>query len=90
MAQALLTGVFAVKEVNDIFSGKPVGLLEGNGAQVLNQLAAVATAWVIAIVGTWVILKICDATVGVRVTELEEQEGLDFSLHGEEGYNLDA
>jgi Amt family ammonium transporter len=87
---AILTGVFAVKEVNDIFSGKPVGLLDGNGSQVLNQLAAVATAWVIAIVGTWVILKICDATVGVRVTEQEEHDGLDLSLHGEEGYNLDA
>jgi Amt family ammonium transporter len=87
---ALLTGVFAVKEVNDVFSGKPVGLLEGNAGQVVNQAAAVATAWVMGIVGTWVILRICDATLGVRVDEQQEQEGLDLSLHGEEGYNLDA
>jgi Amt family ammonium transporter len=87
---ALLTGVFAVKEVNDVFSGKAVGLLEGNGGQVLNQAAAVATAWILGIVGTWVILKICDVTIGVRVEEQQEHEGLDLSLHGEEGYNLDA
>jgi Amt family ammonium transporter len=87
---ALLTGVFAVKEVNDIFAGKPVGLLDGNAGQLLNQAAAVAVAWVLGIVGTWVLLKIVDVTVGVRVEEQQEHEGLDLSLHGEEGYNLDA
>jgi len=87
---ALLTGVFAVKEVNDIFAGKPVGLLDGNSGQLLNQAAAVAAAWVLGIVGTWLILKVVDVTVGVRVEEQQEHEGLDLSLHGEEGYNLDA
>jgi Amt family ammonium transporter len=45
---------------------------------------------VLAIVGTLVILKIVDLTVGVRVTVDEERQGLDLSMHGEEGYNLEA
>ena len=59
-------------------------------AQVLNQAIGVAIAWVLAIVGTLIILKICDAITGVRVTEQEEIEGLDLSMHGEEGYNFEA
>ena len=87
---AILTGVFATKEVNDLFKGKPMGLLEGNGGQVMNQLIASAIAWALAIVGTWVILKITDALTGVRADEQAEIEGLDLSMHGEEGYSLEA
>jgi ammonia channel protein AmtB len=42
--------------------------VDGNGAQVLNQFAGCAISWVLAIVGTLIILKICDMTVGLRVT----------------------
>jgi ammonium transporter, Amt family len=87
---ALLTGVFATKEVNDLLSGKPLGWADGNASQVLNQAAAVLISWTLAIVGTWIILKVCDAVTGVRVTEQEEADGLDLSMHGEEGYNFEA
>ena len=87
---AILTGVFATREVNDMFNGKPMGLVDGNPGQVLNQLAAVVIAWVLAIVGSLILLKIADSLAGMRVQKEEEIEGLDLSLHGEEGYNLDT
>ena len=88
---ALLTGVFAVSAVNPIFKNAQgatlaSGLLEGNAGQLLNQCIGVAIAWVIAIVGTLVILKVVDLTIGLRVSEEEEVQGLDLSQHGEEGY----
>ena len=49
---AMLTGVFAIKEVNDIFARASLWVIDGNAAQVLNQLIGVAMAWVLAIVGT--------------------------------------
>ena len=63
---ALLTGVFATMAVNDGLkdsSGKslPLGLVDGQAGQVLNQAIGVAISWGLAIVGTLVILKICDA-----------------------------
>jgi Amt family ammonium transporter len=90
---ALLTGIFATNAVNDALkdsSGKPLalGLVDGNGGQVLNQLIGSGIAWVLAIAGTLVILKICDMLVGVRVQEDHEIQGLDLSMHGEEAYNL--
>ena len=88
---ALLTGVFAVKEVNDVYGGKPVGLLEGNGGQLLNQAAGVAIAIVLGAVGSLLILKTVDLLgVGVRARAEHELEGLDVSMHGEEGYNLET
>ena len=87
---AILTGVFATKEVNDLLSGKPMGAVDGNGGQILNQLIGVAIAWGLAIVGTLIILKICDAVIGLRAAPQEEIEGLDLSMHGEEGYNFEA
>ena len=87
---AILTGVFATKEVNDIWSGKPMGWVDGNAGQVLNQIAACAIAWILAGVATWIILKICDAVTGVRVDAQQEIDGLDLSMHGEEGYNFEA
>ena len=92
---ALLTGVFATMAVNDGLkdaSGKtlPLGLVDGVPHQVLNQALAVLISWSLAIVGTLVILKICDVLIGVRVPAEQEREGLDISLHGEEGYNLEA
>ena len=92
---ALLTGVFAVSAVNPIFKdaqGNTLasGLFEGNGRQLLNQAVGVAIAWGLAIVGTLLILKIVDITIGLRVTEEEEVQGLDLSQHGEEGYYWEA
>jgi len=92
---ALLTGVFAVSAVNPIFKDAQghtlaSGLLEGNAHQLLNQLVGVSIAWVLAIVGTLAILKVVDATIGLRVSEEEEAQGLDLSQHGEEGYYWEA
>jgi len=92
---ALLTGVFATSAVNPIFKdaqGNTLasGLLEGNAHQLLNQAVGVAIAWVLAIVGTLVILKIVDLVVGLRVSEDHETQGLDLSQHGEEGYYFEV
>jgi Amt family ammonium transporter len=88
---ALLTGVCARVSINAIFGeGKPVGGLDGHWGQVGNQLVGILFAWVFALVGTTVILKVVDLTTGLRVTEEQELEGLDVTLHGEEGYNLET
>jgi Amt family ammonium transporter len=87
---AVLTGVFATKEVNDLRGGMPMGLVDGNGGQVVTQIVACLIAWVIAIVGTLVILFIVNMVTGVRTSEAEETEGLDLSQHGEEGYHLEG
>ena len=90
---ALLTGVFAVSGVNAVFKDPqgrplPVGLIEGNGHQFFNQAAGVLIAWMIAAIGTYLILKIVDAIIGLRITADDEIMGLDLSQHGEEGYNM--
>jgi ammonium transporter, Amt family len=92
---ALFTGVFATMAVNDNLkdsAGKtlPLGWVDGQAGQVLNQAIGVAISWGLAIVGTLVILKICDVLIGVRVSPEQELEGLDISMHGEEGYNLET
>src|ERR1700723_2259529 len=90
---AILTGVFATVAVNDGLkdaSGKslPLGLIDGQPGQVFNQAIGVAISYGLAILGTLAILKICDAALGVRVSPDQELEGLDVSMHGEEGYNF--
>ncbi|HTU44278.1 MAG TPA: ammonium transporter [Bryobacteraceae bacterium] len=92
---AILTGVFATNAINDGLkdaTGKllPLGLIDGNPGQIGNQLVGVLISWGLAIGGTLIILKVVDATVGLRVSRDQEIEGLDLSMHGEEGYNLDA
>jgi Amt family ammonium transporter len=88
---ALLTGVFAQQVINPIFgAGKAVGALDGHWGQVGNQLVGVLIAWVFALVGTLVLLKIVDMLTGVRVPEEHEIEGLDITQHGEEAYNLES
>src|SRR5256884_118967 len=88
---ALLTGVFAQQVINPIFgAGKAVGGLDGHWGQVGNQLVGVLIAWVFALVGTLVLLKIVDLLTGIRVPEEHEIEGLDITQHGEEAYNLES
>jgi len=84
---AVLTGVFATRHVADSYGdGSPVGLLDGNGSLIVGQIVAVLATWVFALVMTFVILKILDATMGLRVSQEGEVQGLDVSEHGEEGY----
>ncbi len=92
---AILTGIFATKLVNAIFKDAQgnalnVGLFDGNAHQLVNQFIGISIAWILAIVGTLIILKITDLLVGLRVPEDQELRGLDISLHGEEGYNLES
>jgi Amt family ammonium transporter len=92
---AILTGIFASSAVNPIFkdaqgNALPSGMIEGNFHQILNQLVGIAIAWTLAIVGTLIILKVVDMTVGLRVSEEHEVMGLDLSQHGEEGYYWDV
>ena len=91
---ALLTGVFATSAVNSAFdtAGKKaaLGLVDGHAGQIANQALGCAIAWVLAIVGSLVILKICDMTVGLRVNKDSEIQGLDVSMHGEEGYIFES
>ena len=82
---AVLTGVFATRACWDIGAGKKLGLLEG-GSVLGGQIAAVVVTWIFSIVATFIILKIVDAVVGLRVSPQEETIGLDVSQHEEEGY----
>ena len=87
---AFLTGVFATRHVADPAlvsgGGKPVGLVDGNSDLIFGQLAAIVVTWVLAAVATFIILKVLDATMGLRVSQDEELKGLDITQHGEEGY----
>ncbi len=90
---AVLTGVLATSAINDTaINGKvvPLGLIDGNPMQVLNQAIGVLIAIGLAVAGTVVILKVCDVTFGVRTSHDEEEQGLDLSQHGEEGYIPEA
>jgi Amt family ammonium transporter len=78
---ALLTGVFASEAVG----GVP-GLLEGNPRQVMVQAISVVVTMAMAVVVTTILLKVLDATMGLRVSQDQEIRGLDLSQHGEEGY----
>ena len=75
---AILTGVFAVEAIG----GTP-GLLEGNGGQVLTQLYGIVATIVWSAVASFILLKVIDLVIGLRVSPDEEREGLDLSLHGE-------
>jgi ammonium transporter, Amt family len=92
---ALLTGVFATAAINPIFkdaggNSLPVGAVDGNSHQVINQLIAVGFAWLIAAAGTTAILKLVDSVIGLRVSEEEEVIGLDLTQHGELAYAHEA
>ncbi len=80
---ALLTGVFASSAV-----GGTAGLVEGNPGQFVNNAIGALLTWILAAVATFLILKITDALIGVRVSEGDEVQGLDISQHGEEAYQL--
>jgi Amt family ammonium transporter len=79
-----LTGVFVSRQLGGI--GYPEGF--SMGSQVLVQLAGILVVGAWSAVLTWVLLKVCDALVGMRVTHDHETEGLDTVLHNEKGYNL--
>ena len=82
---AIATGLFASKTLNSAGNN---GLLFGNPSLLWDQLIGVGAAWVYSFIVTFAILKILDWTLGLRVSEKEEYDGLDLSQHGESGYTL--
>ncbi len=82
---AILTGVFATRACWDIAGGDKLGIVEG-GSVMTGQLVAIAVTWIFSLVATFIILKIIDVALGLRVNNKDETRGLDISEHGEEGY----
>ncbi len=80
---ALATGIFATVAVN---SAGADGLLYGNAMQLLKQLAGVLSVGGFAFGATWILGKLVDVTIGLRVGQMEETVGLDLSQHGERAY----
>ncbi|KRT67005.1 MAG: ammonium transport protein [Candidatus Dadabacteria bacterium CSP1-2] len=82
---ALATGLFASKAINAAGND---GLFFGNPGQLWVQFVAVVVTWVFAFVGTLIILYILKVIMGLRVSEEEEQMGLDLSQHEEKSYTM--
>jgi Amt family ammonium transporter len=92
---AILTGLFAASVINPVFkdaagNALPSGAIDGRWSQILNQLAGVGLAWGISLVGTLVLLFAVDKLIGLRMSPADENEGMDLSQHGEEGYDLNS
>ncbi|MBI3608700.1 MAG: ammonium transporter [Nitrospirae bacterium] len=81
---ALATGLFASKAIN---SAGADGLFFGNPGQLLIQIKAVLVTWIFVFVASYIILKVVDALVGLRITDEEEKMGLDLAQHHESAYN---
>jgi len=81
---AILTGVFAVA----VFGGTK-GLVDGAPRQVWIQLVAAASAAAFAGIGTFILVTVIDKVIGFRITRTEEIEGMDVSVHGEQGWMLE-
>ena len=79
---ALLTGIFASETIKPGFPG----LLEGQPEQMIPQIVSILASAGLAVVGSVIILKGIDATIGLRVQKDTELQGLDLNEHGEEGY----
>jgi ammonium transporter, Amt family len=84
---ALATGLFATASVSGLVDNE--GLFYGNASQVVDQLIAIGVVWVYSFGVTAIILKALDLTIGLRVSEEEEDLGLDITQHGERGYVMD-
>ncbi len=92
---AVLTGLFASSAINPVFKDAkgralPSGAVDGNWHQVGNQFVGIAIAWVLSAAGTFMLLKLVDLLMGLRVSAEDEREGLDITQHGEEGYDFAA
>jgi ammonium transporter, Amt family len=81
---AIATGVLATSAVQASYKG----LIDGNAGQVLTQLIAVAATIAYAVVGTFVIVKVVDGILGIRISAKDEELGIDLSTHGEAAYQM--
>ena len=81
---AIATGVLATSAVQASYKG----LIDGNAGQVLTQLIAVAATIAYAVVGTFVIVKVVDGILGIRISAKDEELGIDLAVHGEAAYQM--
>jgi Amt family ammonium transporter len=81
---AIATGVLATTAINS--AGR--GLIDGNAGQVLTQLLAVGATIVYAVVATFVIVKLVNVILGLRISARDEEMGIDLSTHGEAAYQM--
>ncbi len=84
MFGAIITGVFATTAVNSL--GR--GAIDGNPGQILVQVAAVGATVAYAVGATFVIVKVVDVILGMRVPARDEEMGLDLAVHGEAAYQV--
>jgi Amt family ammonium transporter len=82
---AIMTGILATKSVNPAGND---GLLYGNPSQLWIQLAGIGATIAVTAVVTFVVLKVLDLTIGIRIQPEHEEEGLDLVEHGERGYHM--
>ncbi|MBN2403292.1 MAG: ammonium transporter [Spirochaetes bacterium] len=82
---AILTGLFATREINP---GAADGLFYGNPKQLFVQAITVAVAVIFSAIGTFIIFKIVDSIIGMRVDSKDEYIGLDLTQHHEAGYTV--
>jgi Amt family ammonium transporter len=82
---ALAVGLFACRLINP---GGANGLFFGNPGQLWIQFVAAVVTWAFSFIMTFIILKVLEGTVGLRVTSEEEERGIDISLHNETGYSF--
>ena len=82
MVSAELSGA-AHRRVRDLRYGGTAGLIEGNAAQMINQVQGIAVVIIYDAIVSLILLKVIDAVIGLRVSEEVEREGLDLALHGE-------
>ena len=80
----MATGVFATAAVQEAYTG----LIDGNAGQVGIQLLAVGATVAYAVVATFIIVKVVDVILGIRVPSVQEEAGLDMAVHGEAAYQL--
>jgi Amt family ammonium transporter len=79
---AIATGVFATSAVQASYTG----LIDGNAGQVFTQLVAIGATIAYAVVATFVIVKLVDVILGLRISARDEELGIDLSTHGEAAY----
>ncbi|TAL09897.1 MAG: ammonium transporter [Chloroflexota bacterium] len=79
---AIATGVLATSAVQASYSG----LIDGNAGQVVTQLIAVGATIAYAVVATFVIVKVVDLVLGIRISARDEEMGIDLAVHGEVAY----
>jgi Amt family ammonium transporter len=80
---AIATGIFATAAVNSAGSG----LVDGNAGQIVIQIIAVAATGIFSFIATFVLAKVLDSTIGLRVKDEEEAVGLDVAQHAEKAYS---